>query len=202
MILELYIEKFCPYSIRTRIALEEKKIPFKVIDVTETHGLNLDFMGKNTGFPILREREFVINNNQTILQYIDERFPSPNLLPNQPAERAEIRMLNLRIEREWHRVYDIYRNEQDQEKKALQRTEIYNTLHAIQHELVAHTPYILSNDFTLADCSFAALMICFEQEGVEITEDYPELFAYKTRLLERESVQRSIPKVMPKRLKR
>lgn len=113
----LYTTKYCPYSLRARIALSEKKM---ATDIVEAGDLELGMIKKishNGVFPVLREKDYNINNRKALLIYIDERFPAPSLLPSVVNERIKIRLSLDKMDNEWYPVLDQIRKNRTNEAK-------------------------------------------------------------------------------------
>ena len=76
-------------------SLDRSAIPKEILDVNPDGSL-----------PLLIDRELSLYNSALIVEYLDERFPHPPLLPVYPVSRASCRELMLRIDREWCPLVD------------------------------------------------------------------------------------------------
>jgi glutathione S-transferase len=78
-VLTLYYRLGCPYSLRARLALAEKQLPFgrRIVGVNRPHELD-DLSGGKV--PVLLEDSFVVKESTVIAEYLEERFPRPALL--------------------------------------------------------------------------------------------------------------------------
>src|SRR6478736_2657266 len=92
-----------PWSHRTRIVLAEKSIPVETIDVREGN-LPEDLLDLNPyhTVPTLVDRDLVLYDSRVIIEYLDERFPHPPLMPIDPVTRAQFRVALYRVERDWY----------------------------------------------------------------------------------------------------
>ena len=92
-----------PWSHRTRIVLAEKSIHVETIDVQDGN-LPEDLLDLNPyhSVPTLVDRDLVLYDSRVIIEYLDERFPHPPLMPVDPVARAQFRLALYRIERDWY----------------------------------------------------------------------------------------------------
>ena len=97
----LYSGTACPFSHRCRIVLFEKGMAFQIIDV-DLHNKpeDLAVMNPYNQVPVLVERDLVLHESNIINEYIDERFPHPQLMPADPVMRARARLFLHGFERE------------------------------------------------------------------------------------------------------
>ena len=95
------------WSHRTRIAIAEKGIPVDIIDV-EPGRLPEDLLDLNPyhSVPTLVDRDLVLYDSRVIMEYVDERFPHPPLMPVDPVSRAQARLMLHRLERDWYAAAD------------------------------------------------------------------------------------------------
>src|SRR5688572_3381750 len=102
-VMTLYSEPSCPLSHRTRIVLAEKDIAVEVLDVDPAHKPE-DLLSLNPYevMPTLVDRELTLYDSRVIMEYLDERFPHPPLLPVDPVSRARCRLALYRIEQDWY----------------------------------------------------------------------------------------------------
>src|SRR5919205_3996422 len=104
------------WSHRTRIVLAEKGIHVETIDVHEGN-LPEDLLDLNPyrSVPTLVDRDLVLYDSRVIMEYLDERFPHPPLMPVDPVTRAQFRLALYRIERDWYGL--VQQIEQETDKK-------------------------------------------------------------------------------------
>ena len=102
-VMTLFSDPTDPWSHRTRLVLAEKSVNIDYIDVQ--HGnLPEDLLDLNpyNSVPTLVDRELVLYDSRVIVEYLDERFPHPPLMPVDPVTRAQYRLYQFyRIERDW-----------------------------------------------------------------------------------------------------
>src|SRR5688500_2300560 len=97
----LYSATTCPFSHRCRIVLYEKGMDFQIIDV-DLHNRpeDLAVMSPYGRVPVLVERDLILYESNIINEYIDDRFPHPQLMPADPVMRARARLFLHRFEQE------------------------------------------------------------------------------------------------------
>ncbi|AIT09177.1 starvation protein A [Candidatus Francisella endociliophora] len=187
----LYTTKYCPYSLRARIALAEKKMAMEIIEAGDLDPNQAKKISPNGIFPVLKEKDYSINNRKALLIYIDERFPAPGLLPSLVNDRIKIRLSLDKIDNEWYPVLDEIR------KNKTSKTKLKSIFKDLKESLLtmekafSDSEYFISSGFTLADCYIAALIICLEAEGFVIDESFGAIFDYKKRVFARDSVKKA-----------
>ena len=99
--MNLYSGTTCPFSHRCRIVLYEKGMDFQVIDVDLFNKPeDIAVINPYNRVPVLVERDLILYEPNIINEYIDERFPHPQLMPADPIMRAKARQLLSGMERE------------------------------------------------------------------------------------------------------
>ncbi|WP_100550557.1 glutathione S-transferase N-terminal domain-containing protein [Caedibacter taeniospiralis] len=199
MYITLYIKKDCPYSHSARIALEEKRMSFKVVELDEIRDKEMILeLNPEVTLPILKERDYVIYEPEVVMLYIDERYPSPSLLPNYPVERARTRLAMTRIDREWYSLLNfILLGEADTKKVEEAKIALVDSFRAIE-PIFSENEFFMSDSMTLADCSLAALLHALPEQGIPLDESLGEITRYAERIFARESFQRTLPKQIKK----
>ena len=179
----------CLHSHRTRLVIKEKEISAELheIDITNISE-EIKSISPYDDFPTLVDRELVLQNSRVIIEYLDERFPHPPLLPVDPVARAKFRLALDRIEHQWYPDFDkAYKNgvldETFKEKIKSYFLEIV--------PLISDN-YFMSEDFGLVDCSLAPLLWRTRCLGLEITENKKIIEDYSDRIFNRESFQASL----------
>ena len=179
----------CLHSHRTRLVIKEKEISAELheVDINEISE-EIKFISPYDDFPTLVDRELVLQNSRVIIEYLDERFPHPPLLPVDPVARAKFRLALDRIEHQWYPEFNnAYQNgvlsEAFQEKIKSYLLEIV--------PLISEN-FFMSDDFGLVDCSLAPLLWRIKHLDVEITENKQIIDDYSERIFSRESFQESL----------
>jgi RNA polymerase-associated protein len=93
----------CLHSHRTRLVIKEKEISAELheIDISNISE-EIKSISPYDDFPTLVDRDLVLQNSRVIIEYLDERFPHPPLLPVDPVARAKFRLALDRIEHQWY----------------------------------------------------------------------------------------------------
>src|SRR5215470_2584720 len=109
-VMTLFSKPTDPWSHRTRLVLAEKSITIDIVDVDDGL-LPEDLLDLNpyNSVPTLVDRELVLYQSRVIMEYLDERFPHPPLLPVYPVARAKSRLMIYRIDRDWYSLYKTIR---------------------------------------------------------------------------------------------
>ena len=177
------------YSHRVRIVLAEKGINFEVVEVDPANPPE-DLMDLNPYgiVPTLVDRDLVLYDAQVIMEYLDERFPHPPLMPVDPVSRAQSRMTLRRIQRDWDSCVD--KLEQG-ENKAKVAKELCDSLVVIS-PIFEQKPFFLSDDLSLLDCAVAPILWRLPVYGIEIPLAAKPLINYAERLFELDSFRASL----------
>ncbi len=183
--IRLYSGTVCPYSHRCRIVLYEKGMDFEVIDV--------DLMNKSEDVaainpygkvPVLVERDLVLYEANIINEYIDERFPHPQLMPPDPVMRGRARLFLHRFEQEiYSQVEVLGQSAAKPADKA--RAMIRDNLTQLA-QILANQKYLLGNDFSMLDVAIAPLLWRLEHYGIQMGKDAVPLMKYSERLFSRQ----------------
>jgi|GWRWMinimDraft_7_1066015.scaffolds.fasta_scaffold00331_5 RNA polymerase-associated protein len=182
------------YCHRVRIVLAEKGVSVDVVDV-DPMNLPEDLVSMNPyqSLPTLIDRDLVLYESNVMAEYLDERFPHPPLLPVYPVARAQSRLLNYRIQRDWCGYVDLLMSESgDEMAREKARKELLESLIAVS-PIFGEKPFFMSDEFTLVDCSVAAILWRLPVMGIELPRNKCEpLYQYSQRLFERDSFRASL----------
>ncbi len=189
MYIQLFIQENCPYSLRAHFALEEKNVAY---ELTIVNNFNIDEY-HDVELPQLKEREFSISDPEVILSYIEERYPSPSLMPTSVVERARIRLALRRIECDWYQLFSTIKTAQDDKVIQEAQTAIIESFLAVE-PVFQEQSYFMSDELTLADCSLGALLYLLPSIGIHIDQRFGALQTYANHLFSRETFQRVLKK--------
>lgn len=194
----LFSDGACHYSHRVRIVLAEKGITAEVVDCQEA-GIPDDLaeLSPYGTLPLLVDRDLVLYEPRVIMEYLDERFPHPPLLPAYPVARSESRQFICRIERDWCHLLDSINGRAGVKSGSSEKTACRKTLVDELTELgpiFAGKPWFMSEEFTLVDCCMAPILWRLPQLGIELneTDETQPLFAYMDRLFARPAFKASL----------
>jgi RNA polymerase-associated protein len=179
------------YSHRVRIVLAEKGINVDIVSVDTGNPPEdlIDLNPYNT-VPTLIDRDLVLYDSQVIMEYLDERFPHPPLMPVDPVSRANNRLMLHRIEQDLYAQLDIVLH--GSEKAAAKaKKEIRENLIMVS-PIFEQKPYFLSDEFTLVDCALAPLMWRLPSLNISLPKQTAPMLAYADRIFARESFQSSL----------
>lgn len=181
------------YSHRVRIVLAEKGVTVDIIDVDTDYELEeLVDINPYNSLPTLVDRDLVLYQSNVMMEYLDERFPHPPLLPVYPVARAESRLLIYRIERDWCRLVNLILRSKDDSAVAQAQQELKDGLIAIS-PILAEKDYFMSEDFTLVDCCIAPILWRLSQLGITLpSQQAGPMLSYMARLFARDSFQESL----------
>jgi RNA polymerase-associated protein len=143
--------------------------------------------------PTLVDRDLALYESKVVMEYLDERFPHPPLLPVYPVARAQSRLWIHRIEKDWCNLVDSIIASPDAKKTEAIRKEFKESLISIS-DIFVEMPYFMSEEFTLVDCCLAPMLWRLPQLGIEIpsTRQTKPLLDYIDRVFERPSFQESL----------
>lgn len=187
----LYSEMDCPLSHRTRMALAEKNIAVEIVYV-DRNDLPEDLIDLNPyhTIPVLVDRDLVLYNDHIIMEYLDERYPHPPLMPVDPVSRARTRLTLYRIDRDWFSVLgDIECGDRVQAERL--RGVVRDGLTVIA-PIFTKKPFFMSDEITLTDCYLAALLWRLPKLGIELPAQAGPIMKYARRMFARQSFRSSL----------
>lgn len=181
------------YSHQTRIVLAEKGVGVD-IHLVDLANLPEDLIDLNPygTVPTLIDRELALYEASIIIEYLDERFPHPPLMPVYPVSRGRSRLMMHRIENDWYSLAKVILANEDADKVAKARQELRESLLSVA-PILNEAPYFMSEEFSLVDCYLAPLLWRLPVLGIELVgQGAQEMKSYMLRLFERESFQASL----------
>lgn len=188
----LYSEPDNIYCHQVRIVLAEKGITHdtEVIEPQNKPELIAELNPYNR-LPILLDRELVLYQANIIMEYLDERFPHPPLLPVYPVARSKFRLMLYRIERDWysllHQIAATKGTEANKTRKLL-RDSILSVLPIFEEK-----PFFFSDEFSLVDCCLAPFFWRLPSFGVLLPPQQSKAIkAYEARMFERPSFKETL----------
>jgi glutathione S-transferase len=178
--LVLYDAARCPYCARVRIALAEKGIAFETVEIDLSNRPAWLYEKNPTGrVPVLEEDDRPLPESAVIMEFLDERYPEPALLPADPADRAHVRCLIFRDDEFTDPYYAFRRGEGFEEfDKQLRRFDT----------MLAQQPYLAGTEYSRADIAFLPWVLRARDMLDVDFEPYPALAAWLGRLLDRPAI--------------
>jgi RNA polymerase-associated protein len=189
----VFCNESCIYSHRVKIVLAEKGVNFDIVNI-DPENPSEDFLDLNPygSLPTLVDRDLMINQSNIIMEYLDERFPHPPLLPVYPVAKAKSRLMIHRIEKDWYTlIAKIEAGGKDAEESREQFLSQLISLIPVFSEM----PYFLSQEFSLVDCTIAPVLWRLPQYGIELPEKAEAIAEYAKRVFSRNSFQASMSEV-------
>jgi len=179
----------CLHSHRTRLVIKEKEISAELheVDLNDIPE-EIKFISPYDDFPTLVDRDLILQNSRVIIEYLDERFPHPPLLPVDPVARAKFRLALDRIEHTWYPEFNKAYKNGSLEDSFKEKIKSY----FLEIIPLITDSFFMSDDFGLVDCSLAPLLWRIKSLGVEITENKKIIDDYSDRIFSRESFQESL----------
>lgn len=190
-IMTLYSGAVDILSHRVRIVLAEKGVSADVISVDATEKLE-DLLELNPygTTPTLVDRELVLYDANIIMEYLDERFPHPPLMPVYPVARAKTRLMIYRIDREWSDLVRQIENGKPADAQ-LAAKELRNYLIKLA-PVFNSSAFFLNEEFSLVDCCIAPILWRLPSWGITLPPEAKAVYKYAERMFARDSFQASL----------
>ncbi|MCK5809958.1 MAG: glutathione S-transferase N-terminal domain-containing protein [Cocleimonas sp.] len=177
---------------RVRIVLAEKDIAVDIIEISpEDMPDDLAQLNPYNTAPTLIDRDLVLYDARVIMEYLDERFPHPPLMPVDPVNRAHSRLALFRVERDWYTLA--------KDLECGEATRIDNARKELRDSVISAAevfeikPYFLSNDFTLVDCTIAPILWRLPRYRIDLpASDAKPVMDYMDRVFSRDMFQNAL----------
>lgn len=182
----LFSGSTCPFSHRCRFVLNEKACDFEIQDVDlYNKPPEIDAMNPYGDVPILVERDLTLYNPNIINEYIDERFPHPQLMPADPIQRARARLFLYTFERELFSFVRVLENRDETEKrKAIARNQIREQLMQLS-PIFAKNKFLMGDEFTMLDVMMVPLLWRLGYYGIDLPKSAAPLLKYAESIFAR-----------------
>ena len=160
------------YCQRVRIVLEEKGIFAEVVD-TPKNNLTEEILELSpyATLPVLVDRDVCLYDSVTLMEYLDERFPHPPLLPVYPVARANIRLYIKRIESDWCTVFDQIVDGDLKDAAKKKATKQLKSLITGTAPIFKEKAFFMNDEFSLVDCCIAPILWRLPLVDIEIPKD-------------------------------
>ena len=180
----LYSGTTCPFSQRCRIVLYEKGMDFQIHDVDLFNKPeDLAVMNPYNRTPVLVERDLILYESNIINEYIDDRFPHPQLMPADPVMRARARLFLFRFENElFSNIEALEKGSQKVADKA--RQIVRDSLTQIA-PVFNKQKFMLGDEYSMLDVAIAPLLWRLDYYGIQIPKQAAPLLKYAERLFSR-----------------
>ena len=186
----LYSHPDCINNHRVRLVLCEKAVSSKVEVVNPDNPSDAFLQANPYGtLPVLVDRDLVLNHSNIIMEYLDERFPHPPLLPVYPIAKAKSRLMIYRIEQDWYSLMDALEDPKADVEAA--KRQIVSSILKLE-PIFAEMDYFLSSEFSLVDCAIAPVLWRLPKYDIQIPQEAVAIQAYCKRIFGRNSFQASL----------
>ena len=180
------------WSHRVRLVLAEKSLNLDIIDVDdENFPEDLLDLNPYNSVPTLVDRDLVLYDSGVIIEYLDERFPHPPLMPVDPVTRAQFRLALYRIEQDWYALSSEIEEGGDRKPVTRARKALRDSILS-SVEIFDAKRFFLSDDFSLVDCTIAPILWRLEVFGIDVSSHAKPIHRYMEEIFSRPSFQRSL----------
>ena len=182
----LYSGTTCPYSHRCRFVLFEKGMDFEIRDVDLfAKPEDIALMNPYNEVPILVERDLILYESHIINEYIDERFPHPQLMPADPVMRARARLFLFRFEQE---LFTHVKALESGPAKGHDKARLYIRENLIQiAPIFVKQKFMLGEEFSMLDVAIAPLLWRLDHYQIQLNKQSAPLLKYAERLFTRQA---------------
>jgi RNA polymerase-associated protein len=190
-VMTLFSDATCAQSHRVRMVLAEKGITVDIVNSDpDDRPEDLIDLNPYQTVPTLVDRELVLYDPRVIMEYLDERFPHPPLMPVDPVSRARSRLALYRIEVDWYGLLGDLESRND--KLAGKARKILRDSLAASADVFGAKPFFLSDEFTLVDASIAPILWRLKHFRIDLPPQAKPVLNYASRLFERPSFAASL----------
>ena len=182
--MKLYSNSTDPFSHRCRIVLFEKGMDFEVVDVDLINKPeDLSTLSPYSDYPVLVERDLILTDANIINEYIDERFPHPQLMPPDPVMRARARLFLKDFESQlFINMSDL--ESQDTEVSESARKKVTDILMQIS-PILGKQAYLLHEEYSMLDVAIAPLLWRLDHYNIKLPSSCAPLLKYADKIFQR-----------------
>jgi RNA polymerase-associated protein len=190
-VMTLFSDPSCPHSHRTRIVIAEKEITVDVIHIDpDNKPEDLSDLNPYNSVPTLVDRDLVLYDSRVIMEYLDERFPHPPLMPVDPVSRARSRLALYHVERDWYGLVADLTGSIDRKASAARKLLRESLLSSV--DIFRAKPFFLSDEFSLVDCCVTPILWRLEYIGVDLPAQAKPIRQYADQMFARPSFRESL----------
>ncbi len=184
----LYSGITCPFSQRCRFVLYEKGMDFEIKDVDIFNKPeDLAIMNPYNQVPVLVERDLILHESNIINEYIDERFPHPQLMPGDPVMRGRGRLVLHCMEKELFSLVQILETPESTNKEQAKAREAIGNGLTVLASAFSKNKYILGDDFSMIDVALSPLLWRLDYYDIKLGKSAAPLLKYAERIFQREA---------------
>ncbi len=177
---------------RVRLVLAEKSLNIDLVDVNDGN-FPEDLLDLNpyNSVPTLVDRDLVLYDSGVIIEYLDERFPHPPLMPVDPVTRAQFRLALYRISQDWYSLASEIEEGGDRKPVTRARKALRDSI-VSSVEIFGARRFFLSDDYSLVDCSIAPILWRLEVFSIDLPSQAKPIQRYMDEIFSRPSFQASL----------
>ena len=181
----LFSDPLDHYSQRVRIVMAEKGITSEIID-SDIDNLSDELLEVSPykELPVLVDRDVCLYDSVVLMEYLDERFPHPPLLPVYPVSRAQIRLFIQRIQKDWCNIFDNLLGGKLSDSESKKASQEFKSQILALSPILKEKPFFMSDEFSLVDCCIAPILWRLPLIGIELQKDTKTkpIYAYMQRV--------------------
>lgn len=189
LVLNIYATRDCLYSHRIRIIAAEKDIDTHLIEVNPDD-VPEDLLDLNPygTLPTLSDRDLTLYHPLTMLDYIDDRFPFPQLFPIDPILKSQCKQIIHQLELDWYAAYKSAEDEsKSQEAISRLKKKIKELMPILEKNL-----YLMGEDYGMLDVAISPILWRLENIGIMVPKSAEKIHKYMRRLFSRPSFVASL----------
>ncbi len=191
----LYSDGICPENHCVRLVLAEKDIHLECQIINfQNQPEDLPNLNPYNESLTFVDREVVLYEAQIIIEYLDERFPHPPLMPVDPVSRANNRLCRYRVQRDLYSHAQVLQRGSNKRKAATARRKMRENLTSLA-PIFAQTSYFMSDEYSLMDCYLGSLLWRLPIFSIELPRQAKPVLSYADRLFNRDAFQTSLTKI-------
>ncbi|MCZ6475902.1 MAG: glutathione S-transferase N-terminal domain-containing protein [Gammaproteobacteria bacterium] len=180
------------WSHRVRLVLAEKSLNIDLVNVDDgVFPEDLLDLNPYNSVPTLVDRDLVLYDSGVIIEYLDERFPHPPLMPVDPVTRAQFRLALYRIAQDWYSLASEIEEGGDRKPVTRARKALRDSI-VSSVEIFSAKRFFLSDDYSLVDCSIAPVLWRLEVFNIDLPSQAKPIQRYMDEIFSRPSFQASL----------
>lgn len=189
MLLHTDVNSTASHSLRIMLRDKDVECDMRYVNSVERQDalLEINPYGET---PVLIDREMVLYEFYPVVEYLDERFPHPPLLPADPIGRGKARLTIARMRRDWMQDVDAAMAVDEPISDELKQS-IRDGLTSLS-PLFGHQPYFTGEEYTLVDVMIAPLLWRLKYLGIHLPDKARPILDYADRLFAREQFELSL----------